>query len=160
MTSQAYEISHYANSVKLINSKFLDFSYSTNYFNFAEFQISSTTRNDITCITTSKGRWCHYDITYIIAWNILNNMPKNWKGYDSLFFVSLKSFIEIIHRSALRITSKKQKFLSDVKMTSHGPPRWYEIMACLVLNGYFGHKSDLIAYYLNFWGNHNEFRIF
>ena len=47
-------------------------------------------------------------------------------------FVSLK----IVYRGNASINSysvKETKFPSDVKMTSHGPPRWYEITACLVL---------------------------
>ena len=36
-------------------------------FYFTKFQFCCTTKIHILFITTSKGRWCHYDITYIIT---------------------------------------------------------------------------------------------
>ena len=56
MTSQAYEISNYANKLEPILSKFLEFSYFTKYFYFTNFQIFSTTSKDTNCITPFKGR--------------------------------------------------------------------------------------------------------
>ena len=56
ITSQPYETSNYASSVKLISCNPYDFSYFTEYSNLAEFQFFSTTKNGIICITYSKDQ--------------------------------------------------------------------------------------------------------
>ena len=68
MTSQANKISNYAKCIQHIHSWLIDFYYLTNYYDFTQFQICIITINYVLAITTSKGRWCHFDITYIIIW--------------------------------------------------------------------------------------------
>ena len=57
---------------------------------------------------------------------------------SSLSFYIIKNHLKRQYVDQRFVSHRKnENFLSDVKMTSHGPPKWYEFTACLAVKTEF-----------------------